>query len=221
MLGWVILLLFGTFPPLSFTIPPPRTVSFPHQREITGSLYPIITTDRIPSRPSLINSGAGPIGLVTALAAHAAGCTPIVLTDLVQSRLEFAKTLLPNIRTVQITKGQSPEEVAGMIKSAAGGMISVALECTGFESSIRTAIFVSHATKAGGLRTDWCRQEGLLGRKWRRPSAYGLGWEEGEQKRLMMARANAQSLKFGGKCFVIGVGPTDQGVSHSHSALHI
>jgi threonine dehydrogenase-like Zn-dependent dehydrogenase len=36
-----------------------------------------------------------------------------------------------------------------------------------------------------------------------------------------MTRANAQSLKFGGKCFVIGVGPTDQGVSHPHSALHI
>jgi len=91
----------------------------------------------------LTTSGAGPIGLVTALAAHAAGCTPIVLTDLVQSRLEFAKTLLPNIRTVQISKGQSPEEVAGMIKTAAGGMVNVALECTGFESSIRTAIFVS------------------------------------------------------------------------------
>ena len=106
-----------------------------------------------------------------------------------------------------------------MIKSAAGGMVNVALECTGFESSIRTAIFVSHATKAGGLRSDWCWQEGLLGRKWRRPSAYGLGWEEGEQERQVMERANEQSLKFGGKCFVIGVGPTDQGVSHPTSSL--
>jgi threonine dehydrogenase-like Zn-dependent dehydrogenase len=56
----------------------------------------------------------------------------------------------------------------------------------------------------------------------RRFSADGAGRGEEEQKRLMMARANAQSLKFGGKCFVIGVGPTDQGVSHSHSTpLHI
>ena len=45
---------------------------------------------------------------------------------------------------------------------------------------------------------------------------------QGEQSRLVVNRANAQSLKFGGKCFVIGVGPTDQGVSHPHSiTLHI
>jgi L-iditol 2-dehydrogenase len=99
-------------------------------------------------------SGAGPIGLVTALAAHAAGCTPIVLTDLVASRLEFAKTLLPNIRTVQIQKGTSPEDVAKMVKEQAGGMVSVALECTGFESSIRTAIFVSYLLQTRATAPD-------------------------------------------------------------------
>lgn len=92
------------------------------------------------------SSGAGPIGLVTALAANAAGCTPIVLTDLVASRLDFARTLLPNIRTVQIPKGTAPEGVAELIKTEAGGMVNVALECTGFESSIRAAIFVSSST---------------------------------------------------------------------------
>ncbi|RSH82862.1 hypothetical protein EHS25_005852 [Saitozyma podzolica] len=103
--------------------------------------------------------GAGPIGLVTLLASHAAGCSPIVITDLVPSRLEFAKSLVPTVRTVLIQRGQSDLEVAKLIKDAAGTELRVALECTGFESSIRAGIF---------------------------------------------------SVKFGGKVFVIGVGPSEQ-----------
>ncbi|ORY35923.1 putative L-arabinitol 4-dehydrogenase [Naematelia encephala] len=107
----------------------------------------------------IVICGAGPIGLVTLLAAHAAGCTPIVITDLVPSRLAFAQTLVPTVKTVCIQKGWSPEETAKAIKQAAGVEIRVALECTGFESSIRGAIF---------------------------------------------------SVCFGGKVFVIGVGPSEQ-----------
>ncbi|WVQ66014.1 uncharacterized protein L199_004192 [Kwoniella botswanensis] len=103
--------------------------------------------------------GAGPIGLVTLLAAHASGCTPIVITDLVASRLEFAKKLVPTVKTVQIQREWKPEDVAEKIKEAAGTGLKIALECTGFESSIRAAIY---------------------------------------------------SLLFGGKVFVIGVGPTEQ-----------
>jgi L-iditol 2-dehydrogenase len=87
--------------------------------------------------------GAGPIGLVTLLAARAAGCAPIVITDLFESRLEFAKRLVPNVRTVCIQKDWSQEETAAQIKRAAGGELKLALECTGVESSIRAAIFVS------------------------------------------------------------------------------
>ncbi|OCF30958.1 L-iditol 2-dehydrogenase [Kwoniella heveanensis CBS 569] len=89
---------------------------------------------------TVVICGAGPIGLVTLLAAHAAGCTPIVLTDLVESRLEFAKTLVPTVKTVKIERSWSPEEVSSKIKAAAGTSIRVALECTGFESSIRAGI---------------------------------------------------------------------------------
>ncbi|OXC63982.1 hypothetical protein AYX13_06434 [Cryptococcus neoformans] len=103
--------------------------------------------------------GAGPIGLVTFLAAHATGCTPIVITDLFPSRLEFAKKLLPTVKTVQIEKTAKPEEVAKQIKDAGGMQLSLAVDCTGMESSIRSAIF---------------------------------------------------SVKFGGKVFVIGVGPSEQ-----------
>ncbi|KAL7422725.1 hypothetical protein Q5752_002017 [Cryptotrichosporon argae] len=89
----------------------------------------------------LLVAGAGPIGLVTLLAAHAAGCTPIVITDLVPGRLEFAKKLVPTVRTVLIERGWSAEQTAEKIKEAAGGPVKYAMECTGFESSVRGAVF--------------------------------------------------------------------------------
>jgi L-iditol 2-dehydrogenase len=68
-------------------------------------------------------------------------------------------------------------EVAKAIKDAAGMELRVALECTGFESSIRAGIFVSPSATC----------EAIL--------------------ELMI-----QSVKFGGKVFVIGVGPSEQKV---------
>ncbi|KAH8833012.1 chaperonin 10-like protein [Flagelloscypha sp. PMI_526] len=96
--------------------------------------------------PVLI-TGAGPIGLVTLLSARAAGATPIVITDVIQSRLDFAKTLVPSVKTVLIERGLSPQECAVQIKEAAGVGLTVALECTGFEPSIQTAIY---SLKFGG-----------------------------------------------------------------------
>jgi len=89
------------------------------------------------------DSGAGPIGLVTLLAARAAGAEPIVITDLFQNRLDFAKSLVPTARTVLIGRGESAKETAQRIKDAAGMPLTVALECTGVESSIHGAIYVS------------------------------------------------------------------------------
>jgi threonine dehydrogenase-like Zn-dependent dehydrogenase len=94
----------------------------------------------------LTHSGAGPIGLVTLLACRAAGAAPIVITDLFQSRLDFAKKLVPNVRTLCIEKSWSEKETSERIKEAAGGPIKIAMECTGFNSSIRGAIFVSHSS---------------------------------------------------------------------------
>ncbi|KAJ7832930.1 chaperonin 10-like protein [Mycena leptocephala] len=91
--------------------------------------------------------GAGPIGLISMLSARAAGAEPIVITDLFQSRLDFAKKLVPGVRTVLIKRGTTPKEQAQEIKEAAGGALKLALECTGVESSVHTAV---HSMQFGG-----------------------------------------------------------------------
>lgn len=58
-----------------------------------------------------------------------------------QSRLDFAKTLVPSVNTVLVERGVSPKEIAVQIKAAAGLDLAIALECTGVESSIWTAIY--------------------------------------------------------------------------------
>jgi len=90
---------------------------------------------------STLICGAGPIGLVSLLSARAAGAEPVVITDLFQSRLDLARKLVPGVRTVLIERGSTPKESAEKIKAAANGPIKIALECSGVENSIHTAIY--------------------------------------------------------------------------------
>ncbi|OJK01219.1 hypothetical protein ASPACDRAFT_115815 [Aspergillus aculeatus ATCC 16872] len=111
--------------------------------------------------PCLI-TGAGPIGLITLLSAHAAGATPIVITDIDESRLQFAQSLVPGVRTYKVdTKKSAEENAAGVIRvfndadadqtfdvdSPTTLRPRIALECTGVESSVCSAIW---SVKFGG-----------------------------------------------------------------------
>jgi L-iditol 2-dehydrogenase len=96
----------------------------------------------------LLICGAGPIGLVTLLAAAAAGASPIVITDISTSRLEFAQKICPRAVTVQIDTELDPKAQAAKIKEAAGMPLHVAIEATGVESSISTA---THCLKFGSV----------------------------------------------------------------------
>lgn len=93
-------------------------------------------------KPTLI-AGAGPIGLVSLLAARAAGASPLVITDLSESRLEFARKICPHVETVLVRREDSPKELADKIKKAAGlpGGLELAVECTGVESSVQAAAY--------------------------------------------------------------------------------
>lgn len=99
---------------------------------------------------SVLVCGAGPIGLTVMLCANAAGAQNIVITDIDEKRLKFAKALMAgkggHVRAILVGK-ESPEELAKKITEIAGGEIDVGIECTGVESSLATAI---HASKFGG-----------------------------------------------------------------------
>lgn len=87
--------------------------------------------------------GAGPIGLVTLLAAHAAGANPIAITDLDANRLTVAKKLIPRVQTVHLRKEESSKDVSERIRALLGCEAKLAFECTGVESSVHSAIYVS------------------------------------------------------------------------------
>lgn len=92
--------------------------------------------------------GAGPIGLITLLCCEAAGACPLVITDIDEGRLKFAKELVPRVTTFQIPMGKSPEEcAAGIVDAMGGSKPRVAMECTGVESSVASAIW---SVKFGG-----------------------------------------------------------------------
>ncbi|KAK8064824.1 GroES-like protein [Apiospora phragmitis] len=91
--------------------------------------------------------GAGPIGLITLLCCKAAGACPLVITDIDEGRLKFAKELCPSVIAHKVERG-SPEEAGQAIVASMGGIEpSIAIECTGVESSVAAAIW---AVKFGG-----------------------------------------------------------------------
>ena len=92
--------------------------------------------------------GAGPIGLVTLACVKAAGAEPIVITDIDEGRLKFAKQFCPSVRTMKVEFSDTPQQFADkVVKLADGVEPAICMECTGVESSISGAI---HAAKFGG-----------------------------------------------------------------------
>ncbi|KAK7752048.1 N-terminal acetyltransferase A complex catalytic subunit ard1 [Diatrype stigma] len=98
--------------------------------------------------------GAGPIGLVVLACCHAAGAHPIVIADIDAARLDVARRMVPDVRTLHVGAGgggESAERFAARVSELMGAgdglEPAVALECTGVESSLANAI---QSVKFGG-----------------------------------------------------------------------
>ncbi|XP_037948379.1 sorbitol dehydrogenase [Teleopsis dalmanni] len=90
--------------------------------------------------------GAGPIGLVTLLTAKAMGASVILITDLVQNRLDVAKELGAT-HTLLLNKNDTAENTASIIHKMLGTDPDKSIDCCGAESTTRLGIF---ATRSGG-----------------------------------------------------------------------
>ncbi|XP_057471071.1 sorbitol dehydrogenase-like [Actinidia eriantha] len=99
-------------------------------------------------KTSVLIMGAGPIGLVTMLAARAFGVSKIVVADVDEVRLAIAKDLGA---TAVIKSSQNIEDVGKeleLIKEALGGAeADVTFDCVGFGKTMTTAL---KATSRGG-----------------------------------------------------------------------
>lgn len=91
--------------------------------------------------------GAGPIGLITLLCCQAAGACPLVITDIDEGRLKFAKELCPSVITHKVERLSAEESGKKIVETFGGIEPAIAVECTGVESSIAAAIW---AVKFGG-----------------------------------------------------------------------
>uniref|UniRef100_A0A8C6G216 Sorbitol dehydrogenase n=1 Tax=Moschus moschiferus TaxID=68415 RepID=A0A8C6G216_MOSMO len=87
--------------------------------------------------------GAGPIGLVSLLAAKAMGAAQVVVTDLSASWLSKAKEVGADF-ILQISN-ESPQEIARKVEGLLGSKPEVTIECTGVEASIQAGIYATHS----------------------------------------------------------------------------
>ncbi|KAH6835894.1 GroES-like zinc-binding alcohol dehydrogenase family protein [Perilla frutescens var. hirtella] len=91
--------------------------------------------------------GAGPIGLVTLLAARAFGSPRIVIVDVDDHRLSVAKKLGADETVKVSTNVNDVGAEVKRIKAAMGATVDITLDCAGFSKTMSTAL---GATSSGG-----------------------------------------------------------------------
>lgn len=97
---------------------------------------------------SVVVMGAGPVGLLCAAVARAFGATTVVSVDIVQSKLDFARSIGAT-HTYMSQRVSAEENAANLIKECglpAGGA-DVVIDASGAEPSIQTSL---HVVRMGG-----------------------------------------------------------------------
>ena len=110
---------------------------------------------------AVLITGAGPIGILTLLAAKAFGATKLFLSDLNDTRLELAKAILPEV----ITLNPKRDHIGAAIRAQTEGGVGcdVAFECVGNEKALQSCL-------------DAVRKQGAIVQVGLHPGNSGLNW---------------------------------------------
>ena len=124
--------------PAAFTFRIPERISFAEAamvEPLAVGMHAAAKARIVPGDVAVV-LGAGPIGMVTALAALAGGCSRVVIADVVAAKLELAATLGPVVPVLAGT--ESPGEVA---RSLTGGWgADIVFECSGAAAAVAAVV---------------------------------------------------------------------------------
>jgi len=86
---------------------------------------------------SVLVQGAGPIGLVSLLAAKACGATRVIVADIKADRLEVAKRCGADA----VVLSNEPQFTEAVRRANNNALVDAAIDCSGAESAIRSAVY--------------------------------------------------------------------------------
>lgn len=120
--------------PAAFTFKLPDNVSFTEGAMVEPLAIGMHAATKAGIKPGDIALviGAGPIGMMTALAALAGGCSDVVICDLFEEKLKVAKHY-PGLYAININVGNLSKKVATL---TAGNGADVVFECSGAKQAI-------------------------------------------------------------------------------------
>jgi len=134
--------------PASFTFKLPDNVSYAAGAMVEPLAvgFQAVSKARLTPGAVALVTGAGPIGMVTAIAALSAGCAKVIVTDVVDEKLAVARRLGPAIMTVNVREQDLKSVVA---RETDGWGVDVVFECSGAAAVI--ADTVHHGCPGGAV----------------------------------------------------------------------
>jgi len=134
--------------PAAFTFKLPDNVSYAAGAMVEPLAvgFHAISKARLTPGAIALVTGAGPIGMVTAIAALSAGCARVIVTDVVDEKLAVAHKLGPAVMTVNVRSQDLKSIIA---RETEGWGVDVVFECSGAAEVITDT--VHHGCPGGAI----------------------------------------------------------------------